>query len=115
MLTMPRSTPRKSSTSVGGTSAASIERGVQVQRAIAQDEVGLTAQTIAARLLVPTEAARHQVSAVERQQADVLRALPRHEALVVGQCSVRAKRRLDGCVALIRLDHLGDRAYRHLR
>jgi hypothetical protein len=87
---------------------------VQVEGAISQDEVDLTAQTVAARSLVGTQAARHQVSAVERQQADVLQALPRHDALVEGQRSVRPKYGLDGRVALVRLDHLGDRAHRHL-
>src|ERR1700730_12693441 len=60
-----------------------LERGIQVEHAISQDEVGLTTQTAATRLLIRTEAARHQGSTVERQDADVLQALPRHDALVV--------------------------------
>ena len=45
-----------------------LERRVQEEHAIPQGEIGLTAQTVAARLPARTEAARHQLAASERHR-----------------------------------------------
>lgn len=92
-----------------------VQRGVQVEHAVSQDEVGLTTQAIAPGLLVAAESAGNHLPASETQEADVLQPMPGHDSFVVGQRTMRAERGLNALVPLVRLNHLGDGPDGHLR
>ncbi len=77
-----------------------VKRAVQEERAVTVDEIGLTPEPSHPSGLVLPEADRHDDSPDERQQADGLNPLPRHDPLIVGDRPVWAEAGLHGLVPL---------------
>ncbi len=79
-----------------------------------QDQVRLSSDPVHPRPLVLAQAVGHDLATAQCQQAHSIGGLPRHDPLVVGNCSMRPKARPDRLVAFVRLADLGDGSNRHL-
>src|SRR3990167_1032643 len=92
-----------------------VDRGVEVERAVTQDEIHLALDAVEPFALVGAVEQADAFPAAERQQANRRRSLETQDAFVVGHGAVRAKYRALGLVAAKALDGLPDGAHGHLR
>lgn len=92
-----------------------VQRYVEVEGPIPIDQIGLPLLTIKPGCLVGAEYDRDEQPPREGEKRDSLDALPRHDALVIGNGAVGPEARLDAAVPLISFYHLGDGADGKLR
>ena len=93
---------------------ANVDGHVEEEHAIAVDQVCLPAHPVQLGVLIGAADPRHDGAAVHRPDRDTIRPLPRQDALVIDDGTVRPERRLDRLVPLVDLYHLGDGADGHL-
>lgn len=87
---------------------------VEKPLSLAEHEVGLAAHAFESRAVVPASHVGNENATRDGQQRDAVQRLEAHDPLVVGDGAVGLEGGLAGSVALVCLDHLGDRPHRHL-
>jgi len=100
---------------IAGWYVAHVNGHVEEEHAVTVDQVSLSTSAVQKGGLVSPAHPRHQRPAIQGPDGHPVGPLPRQDALIIDDGPMRPKRRLDGLIAFVNLNHLGDGPHRHLR
>ena len=90
------------------------DHDTKIELSASEDQISLTSDPVHSGSMIIADLNRKLDPASESQQRDSIKSFPRHDSLVIDDCTVRIKDRLDRLVSLISFGCLGNGSNSHL-